>query len=171
MGTDKAFIKVNGKSLLENAINICKPVCNSILISSNSAPHKIQNYQVVNDEFAGCGPIGGIYSCLKKSDSLWNFVISVDSPFVVPGFIENLVEASDGFHAVIPKHSGGLEPLIALYNVNCLPEIERRVIAGNYKMHNLLKAVKKNFVNSKKWLAEYPKMFQNLNYPNDLHGI
>ncbi|HSO89343.1 MAG TPA: molybdenum cofactor guanylyltransferase, partial [Draconibacterium sp.] len=79
MGTDKALLQIKGKTLLERAVEICNPVCNAILISSNNPEHEKYGYQIYPDEIKNCGPLGGIYSCLKKSDTDWNFILSVDA--------------------------------------------------------------------------------------------
>ena len=112
--------------------------------------------------------MGGIYSCLKKSEMEWNFVISVDSAYVEPGFIQLLITEIGKFDAVVPVHSKGKEPLIALYHKNSLAEIEKILKSGNFKMHNLLNETKTKFVDVQKWVEKYPKLFINLNRPEDL---
>ena len=70
MGTDKALLEIEGISLLNKAIQLCEQVCDTIIISSNHSGHKVFGYPVVADEIANCGPLGGIYSCLRKSQTL-----------------------------------------------------------------------------------------------------
>jgi molybdenum cofactor guanylyltransferase len=65
MGTDKAMLQIDGKTLMERAIEICKPFCHEILISSNNPKHGNFGFAVISDEINNCGPMGGIYSCLK----------------------------------------------------------------------------------------------------------
>jgi molybdopterin-guanine dinucleotide biosynthesis protein A len=167
MGTDKALIQFNGKTLLENAIEICRPVCQTIIISSNNSDHENFGYQIIPDEIKNCGPLGGIYSCLKKSDTDWNVVISVDSAFVTSDFIEFLISAIGDFDAIIPYHSIAKEPLIGLYRKECLPEMEKMLVNGKYKMQHLLENIKPKFVDSDIWLEKYPGLFTNLNRPED----
>jgi molybdenum cofactor guanylyltransferase len=66
MGTDKAMLQIDGKTLMERAIEICKPICHEILISSNNPKHENFGFTVIPDEIKNCGPMGGIYSCLKN---------------------------------------------------------------------------------------------------------
>ena len=171
MGTDKAFIKLNGKTLLEHSIELIQPFCNSLLISSNNLAHEKFGYKIIPDKIPNCGPIGGVYSCLKKSEPEWNFVISVDSAFVEPEFIKFLIseisEISE-FDAVVPIHTKGKEPLIALYHKNCLVEIEKMIHSGNYKMHNLINSINTKWIDLQNWVNKYPRLFHNLNRPEDL---
>ena len=167
MGTDKALIQFNGKTLLENAIEICKPVCHEIIISSNNPDHETFGYQVVPDEIKNCGPISGIYSCLKKSTMNWNFFISVDSAFVTEDFVQFLISETGEFDAVVPIHENGKEPLVALYHKNCLPVIHEKIELKDYKMHNLLNVLNTKFINVDSWVKKYPSIFKNLNRPED----
>jgi molybdopterin-guanine dinucleotide biosynthesis protein A len=168
MGTDKALIKIGDKNLLETVIEICKPVCKTIIISSNNPEHANYGYPVVIDEINECGPIGGIYSCIKKSETDWNFVISVDTPFVASGFIQFLFQQCGDFDAIIPAYSGKTEPLIALYNQSCLPVIEKQIQLQRFKINHLVALLNTGFVECGEWLEKTPLLFKNLNHPEDL---
>jgi molybdopterin-guanine dinucleotide biosynthesis protein A len=167
MGTDKALIHINEKTLLEKAIEICNTFCTHILISSNHRNHEKYGYKVVADEIENCGPMGGIYSCLKHSKTEWNFVISVDAVFVAPEFIAFLISEAGDFDTVIPIHQNGKEPLIALYHKNILTEIKKMLDLGNFKMQNLLNLVNTKYVDSQDYVERFPKLFRNLNRPED----
>lgn len=168
MGTDKALLELDGQTLLERAIELCKPFSSELLISSNHQAHTTFGYPVIEDEIKDCGPIGGIYSCLKHSSNDWNLVLSVDTPFIQIDFIEFLKEETHNFEVVVPVHEGKKEPLIAFYHKSALPKIRTRIEDGNYKLHFLLQQLNTNFVESGEWLEKYPKLFQNLNSPEDI---
>jgi len=168
MGRDKALIKVDGKTLLERAVEFCSSFCDEVLISSDSESHRTEGTRTIPDEFKDCGPIGGIYSCLKQSSNEWNFVLSVDSPLVVKEFVNYLIGETTGFDAVVPIYDGKKEPLIALYNRRSVPQFENQIKTGNYKLYFLLQKLNTHFVESSEWLKKYPNLFQNLNYPKDL---
>jgi molybdopterin-guanine dinucleotide biosynthesis protein A len=167
MGADKAMLQINGKALLEKAIEICRPVCDEILIGSNNSKHEDFGFPVIPDEIKNCGPMGGIFSCLKKSETNWNFVISVDSAFVTEDFVQFLISETGVFDAVVPIHEKGKEPLVALYHINCLPVIQERIELKDYKMHHLLNVLNTKFINVDSWVKKYPAIFKNLNRPED----
>ncbi len=168
MGRDKALIELNGKTLLQRAVDFCSLFADEILISSNSPEHQLKGIQRVEDEIKDCGPIGGIYSCLKRSENDWNFVLSVDAPFVQPDFIHFLETNTGQNEAVVPVYDGKKEPLIAFYHKMALPKIEAKINAGNYKLHFLLEELNTNFVEVNEWLQKYPRLFTNLNFPEDI---
>jgi len=168
MGSDKALLKVNGKTLLENAILTCKSVCNEIIISSDNPAHKKTGYKIISDEFKNSGPLSGIYSCLTNSQTDWNFIISVDAAFVEPSFIQFLINKTDNFDAIVPFHNQGKEPLISMYHKNGIKLMLTHLQSGNLKMHNLLHAMNTHYVDSQKWANQFPQIFRNLNRPGDL---
>ncbi len=170
MGIDKALLQINGKTLLESAIELCRPVCDDILISSNNSEHEEFGCQIIPDEIKNCGPIGGIYSCLKKSDTDWNFLISVDSAFVTKDFVEFLISEIGDFDAIIPVHKNGKEPLIALYRKNCVSVIREKIELNDFKMQHLLNELNTKFVEVSAWIEKYPEIFLNINRPEDLNS-
>lgn len=168
MGTDKVLLKLNEKTLLEHSIELIRSICDSILISSNNPDHEKFGIEIIPDQIKNCGPIGGIYTGLKKSKTDWNFVISVDSVFVESSFIQYLFSEINDSDAIVPIHKKGKEPLIALYHKNSLPEIEKMIDLGNYKMYNLVNTINSKFINAQSWANKYPKLFHNINRPTDL---
>ncbi len=168
MGSDKALLEFEGKTLLKRAVDLCSSFCEEVLISSNYPEHQVEDFRRIDDEDADCGPIGGIYSCLKQSSHDWNLVLSVDAPFVQQDFIRFLKDGTPNFEAVVPIHAGKKEPLIAFYHKKALPQIEARIKAENYKLHFLLEKLNTNFMDAGEWLKKYPDLFRNLNNPEDL---
>ncbi|WP_346862216.1 molybdenum cofactor guanylyltransferase [uncultured Draconibacterium sp.] len=171
MGTDKALLQLDGISLLERSISLCKKLCDTIIISSNNKAHQKFGFPLVPDEFKNCGPIGGIYSCLKKSESEWNFIISVDSAFVEADFVSYLMAAIEDVDTIVPYGSKGTEPLIALYNKKCLPAFEEKIRTGDYRMQNLITSLNTKKIDAQSWIEKHPDLFRNLNRPEDISNF
>ncbi len=168
MGTDKALLAIEGKTLLERAIRLIQPICTSILVSSNNPAHQQPGIKIIPDEIRNCGPLAGIYSCMKESETDWNFVISVDAVFVEPEFIRSLIAEIGAANVIVPLHTGGSEPLIALYHKNSLGAMQTMLETKDYKVNNLFGKVITKFVDTEGWLKEYPRLFHNLNRPKDI---
>lgn len=168
MGKDKALISIEDRTMLARAVDFCSLFCDEVLISSDQETHKTEGIRIIEDEWKDCGPMGGIYSCLKASIHSWNFVLSVDTPFVEQEFVHALLKEVNDFDAVVPFHYDKKEPLIALYHKNTLPEIEQLLKTGSYKIHFLLERVNTHFFNAGNYLLKYPRMFHNMNFPEDL---
>jgi molybdopterin-guanine dinucleotide biosynthesis protein A len=71
--------------------------------------------------------------------------------------------------AVVPKHEGKIEPLIAAYDRRCLPVFTRCVNEGVLKMSDALALVRTNFVEVVPGQDGWPAdLFRNVNSPADL---
>lgn len=168
MGSDKAQIIFQGKKLIEYPIELLVPFCNEILISANSTDYNGSGFQVVKDEYPKCGPMGGIYSALKRSSNEWSLVVSCDTPFISSCVISRLNENKQNFQCVVPVNKGKVEPLVALYNKLCLPSLLQNLQSGNYKMIRLLGSLASNFVDVSDLANKNPSLFTNINSPGDL---
>lgn len=172
MGRDKGLCFFRGKALVSYAIETLQPLCGRILISANN---EIEDYsafglEVLPDEVKGIGPMGGILTCLRQSETQHNLVLSCDTPFVSTQLFEFLLNNIEKRQVVVPVHSGFLlEPLAAYYATNVLSELNRFVESGDYKMMNFFKKVNFGRLAVDELLPSFSgKLFQNLNTPDDL---
>ena len=67
MGTDKGLIRYKDKYLVEYGIEILKQLCKQVYIGTKNIKYEIFNLPLLPDEYPNLGPIGGIYTALKKS--------------------------------------------------------------------------------------------------------
>lgn len=167
MGADKALLKIDGITLLERALKLIEPFCKNVAISGRKPEY--ENFSVIQipDEYADCGPISGFYSTLKSTESDWNLLLSVDVPFVDSMFIGFLTTQITTSDCIIPKHRFGIEPLIGIYHRKILPIIEKQILSGDYKLMNLISKLDVNFVDCNEQLIRNPKLFLNVNKPED----
>ncbi|MBU1011711.1 MAG: molybdenum cofactor guanylyltransferase [Bacteroidetes bacterium] len=135
MGNEKGLIELNSKPLIQYAIDALEPICETILISTNSHFYDFLPYQKITDEFPNSGPMGGIYSCLKASKTDQNLVLSCDMPFIKSQLLADLIENSDGFDIVVPWHGEQqFEPICAFYRKNVEPTFRIFILQKNYKI-------------------------------------
>ena len=171
MGTDKAFIKIGNRTLIENTYDLIKDYCSEILISANNhTGYSFPEQWIIPDDQQGLGPIGGIYSCLKRSGTVNNLVVAVDIPFINNGLIQFLLSNMADVELVVPiTGKGKAEPLCAVYKKSVLPHLEKMVTELDLKVQNLM-----NYCKSKKLLISEElefyndRLFHNVNTPDDL---
>jgi molybdopterin-guanine dinucleotide biosynthesis protein A len=130
-GIDKAFLRMGGETFVDRIVRLLEPLVESVIVVTND-PEKYRGSRVraVSDETAGRGPLMGLYSGLKASAAERSFVTTVDAPLLRPGLVERLRGLADGWDAVVPRSSFGLEPLCAIYSRRCIPAIERTLAEG-----------------------------------------
>src|SRR4029077_4226035 len=171
MGQDKAALSLNGRTLLEHALAALRCVCRDVAILG-----KYELYgtlaPVYEDIFPGCGPLGGIHAALSNSQTQYNIIIAVDTPFIMPEFLSYLVERAITSGAVVttPEIDDYTQPLCTVYSLDFLPIAERALGSGSYKIVPLFPRDKTLVVREAELrrFAFATEMFENLNTPEDM---
>lgn len=172
MGAEKGLIKFRGREMIKYAIEALRPICDEILISANSNAYDHLGFQVIPDEVPGCGPMGGILSCIKKSNSQDNFVLSCDMPLVSEITISEIIRESNGYEVAVPWHGGNyFEPLCAVYKKVLIPEFEKFVRMGNFRIPDLINTVTSNKIKTGAESSLDEKIFFNVNSLADLEKL
>lgn len=128
MGENKAFLMVEGQTLIERSLRVLANVCQEVVISCRS-PEQYENlgYPVVVDKVKGKGPLGGIYSVLTEAKHESIFVMACDMPFVDEDGIRILYELMEDYDAVIPSTGGKIHPLYAFYHKRMLNLVKQNL--------------------------------------------
>lgn len=170
MGEDKSIMLFRGKPLIMYGIESLSALCEKVIISSNLSVFDFSGCEVWPDELPVQAPINGLYTCLKRSETDWNIILTCDMPLTGSQLFAYLLEKHYGMDAVIPVHGQGfVEPLCGLYNRSTLNQLETQVQIGQFSIMKLLQSIRCRYVNIGPDLEFYSKeMFSNLNTPADL---
>lgn len=140
MGTNKAFLQVDGERMIDRAVGILRDVCGEIIVVTNEPLEYLDlGVTVVTDIFKGMGPLAGIHSGLFHARAPRAFVCACDMPYLSAAFIRYMMSLAEGCDIVVPVRGGRPEPLHAVYDRKCLPVIRRllerdeRKVTGFYK--------------------------------------
>ncbi len=171
MGTDKAELSLDGRTLLEHALCTVRAVCGETLIIGSRQRYGsfCPGYE---DIFPDCGPLSGVHSALTHSQTEWNLIIAVDTPFLKPELLRYLIQRASAVSdtVVAPKINDIVQPLCAVYSRKFLPIAEGALKAGKYKLGPLFPRENTLVVQEEelKQFAFTAEMFENLNTPEDL---
>jgi molybdopterin-guanine dinucleotide biosynthesis protein A len=174
MGEDKAFVTLNGRTLLARALELAHTVSPDVRIVGD--PAKFSPFApVVEDVFRNCGPLGGIHAALRASPTDLNLILAVDVPFVSPALLQYLImcaNTSAAAIATVPRTNGGWQPLCAIYRRQFADAAEQALRAGRYKIDALFAAAQTQAIEGDKIEAAgfSPKMFRNLNTQEELEA-
>jgi molybdopterin-guanine dinucleotide biosynthesis protein A len=171
MGQDKAALTLNGQTLLEHALAAVRQVCRDVSVLG-----RYERYgafaPTYEDIYPGCGPLGGIHAALSNSQTEFNLIIAVDTPFLSPEFLSYLAEraVTSGMVVTTPEIDDYTQPLCTVYSLDFLPIAEKAIKAGNYKIvplfpRNQTLVIKQSELRRFAFGAE---MFENLNTPDDM---
>ncbi len=142
MGSNKAFLKLKGKTFIELQIALLREIFDNIFISANTpSEYEYLNLPIIKDIYPGKGPLGGIYTSLMNSNSFHTFMLACDMPFVGTELIKQLKDLTKEYDVVIPKNKRGLEPLHAFYSKSCIGPIKRKLDENSLRIISFLPQV------------------------------
>lgn len=123
MGRDKAFLELDGQTLLSRQVQIVRTAGAKEIFISGRPDVDYSNFDcpVLLDKFSDIGPLAGIERALAEASSPLVLVLAVDMPNLTTEFLQKLISHSDGSLGVIPKGAGQIEPLAAFYPKSSRP--------------------------------------------------
>ena len=121
MGSDKGLIYLNGKMFVEHVIEAMKPLVDKVIIVSNNLEYDQFGYQRFEDDIKDSGPLAGLYSGLKYSNSEYNLVLSCDIPLIKTEILEKLMDSDyEKYDVTQIECNHKTMSLIAIYKKQCL---------------------------------------------------
>ena len=113
------------------------------------------------------GPLRALHSACETIAHERIFVLAADLPRIDKPLIERIAGAwLPGDEAVVPRHHGKLEPLVALYSRTAVVQESFTLFSEpRASMHDLIDRIGAHFLDVE---AEY---FANVNTPEDLHAL
>ncbi|MGC8850463.1 MAG: molybdenum cofactor guanylyltransferase, partial [Candidatus Bathyarchaeia archaeon] len=112
IGYYKALLLIDGATIIERVISAMEPLVERIIIvlkkGEKGSLKFLENHKgikIVLDELQLRNPLIGIYTGLIHSDSDYSLILPCDMPFVNPGVLKYLLDASHGFDLTIPRWS------------------------------------------------------------------
>lgn len=169
MGVDKAFLDLDGRTLLARALATGSALSQVLIVGDIS---KFRSFgTVVSDIYPGCGPLGGIHAALHSTATDFNLMLAVDLPIIGPEFLRYLFSQAVRANAVVtvPRCGGVFQPLCAVYRKQFAPVAERSLLAGQYQIGALFREVKVRVLEEDELIhAGFGvEIFRNLNTPQE----
>jgi len=175
LGQSKALEVIGNRSLLQWVVSGLSFLNSNIIIvtAPNQSFSQLIDYpklRIITDIYPGKGPLGGIYTGLAASDSLYNLVVACDMPFLNQALLRYMIQISSSFDLVIPQLGNMVEPLHAVYSKDCLAPLEGLLKQGYLKVSQLLNLVRVRYVDAAEINRFDPKhlSFFNINTEADL---
>jgi molybdopterin-guanine dinucleotide biosynthesis protein A len=141
MGTDKGLLRLNGKPMIQHILDPMAKICQRILIVTGNPMYGMFGFELVKDEAPDYGPVMGILSGLKQSNTERNLVLCCDSPFVTFDLLKELVLSSDDTAVVAAFSEKGIHPLIAVYKRSCIPAFENAIMEDEHRLRTVLESL------------------------------
>jgi molybdenum cofactor guanylyltransferase len=185
-GTDKALVRLNGKTMLQRTGELLASVCHDVSIVAAEGKYSDAPWPRIADRWPGQGPLGGILTALhhlcgsdsgnqnrdEEGDSCpFAFILSCDMPFLTAEFLRFLAARALASEAaiIVPEASNRLEPLCACWCSAATEAIQAAFDAGSRKVTEAMKHVSMEVLDESAWkrFDTDGRLFWNMNTPAD----
>lgn len=169
MGTDKALLEIEGRTMIEHVTGTLRNVFEEVVVVSNvPVKYSFLNLPVFPDIVRNCGPLGGIHSALTHLDTPAVFVVSCDTPFISEGFIRHLVNSHNNHQLCIPQVGKDIQPLCGIYKKSALPIITQRLHKHQFRVREIFDLVDTTIIPIGPDLPFYnSNLLRNFNTPKE----
>ncbi len=172
-GRDKSKMELLGKRVLHRLAGVLRqfPFRQLAVITAKGIGGGWpEGAVIILDDQEGLGPAGGIATALRRLSG-GILVTACDMPFVSAPLVEWLLANYDPeVDAIVPRHSGGIEPLLGIYEKSVLPALEEEIRNGRYTLHATLNKARVRFVDVPKELS-VEREFANVNTLQDYERV
>ncbi len=164
MGVDKATVEIDGVAMARRVADAlvgarCSPV---VAIGGDSVELSRLGLELVEDEFAGEGPLGGILTALSVGSPA--AVVACDLPGLRSATVEKLIAAL-GKHDAAIAYSGRAEPLCAVWAYRAASGLRAHFQSGERAVHRAIDGL--DIV----WVTVSAAELRNVNTPDDLGSL
>ncbi len=173
-GRNKAFEKLGGKTLINHVVDTMTSLFqHTILMTNTPSEYEHLGLDMYEDLIKGLGPIGGIYTALKKIDQEAAFLVACDMPFLNRSLITYMVSVWENNDVVVPRMGWKLEALHAIYRKSCVSRIEKNIGNGIYQVIQIFDHLTVRYVDEEEIRQFDPQLrsFLNINRPQDLRRL
>jgi len=153
LGREKAWVELDGKSLLQHAVSNLE-FLNSEIVIVKAPEGELPpvsagvNLKVVQDSVGGKGPLAGILWGLVNSKYRYNLIVACDMPLLNKDLVKYMISSVEDYDAVVPRLGKYREPLQTVYSKDCISEIEKQLKQDRLKVDGLFSEVRTRFVES-----------------------
>lgn len=171
MGTDKAFVPILGRPLIEEVLaRITGLGAETLIVTNRPEAYRTLGLPLVADILPAQGALGGIYTAIHAAHSPYTLVVACDMPFLNRDLLAYLISLRAGYDVVVPRLGGIPEPLHAVYGKNCLEPIRRSLESGVRKITAFFPEVRVRYVDEAEINRFDPAhlSFININTPAEL---
>lgn len=173
MGEDKGMIMWRGMPLALHSAAILKPNCNRIVFLSNNPDYVRFGYEVWEDDQKGMGPVGGIVTALRKTDTEMNLFLACDLPLMKPDLFHLLLQSMEDDRSIcLPVESDKIHPLCGIWTKSALECVESQVADGQMGITRIAEHCHSQLVSINGTFEEdVSEWFTNVNRPEDLEKL
>jgi molybdopterin-guanine dinucleotide biosynthesis protein A len=178
MGTDKSFVPLLGRPMIEHVLERVADLGQSetILIANRPDDYAHLGLPIFSDVIPDKGSLGGIYSAIHYSRSDSALVLACDMPLVNPPLLRYMIglrgEEGGPYDVIVPRVEDHPQGLHSIYSRLCLEPIRECLDADRLKVIGFYDQMRVRYLDSPEYARFDPQglSFQNINTPDELRA-
>lgn len=174
MGTNKSFLSLAGKPLIEHVIERISALrLPAILITNTPEQYAHFELPMYGDVYPQCGSLGGLYTALHYGPADYTLCVACDMPFLNVDLLRYMLDLRSGIDGVVPYIAGNYESLHAIYRQTCLPAIRDQIERKQFRISDIYPQLQVRRITEVEIDRFDPDQssFVNLNTPDDVAHI
>ncbi|MGK0359064.1 MAG: molybdopterin-guanine dinucleotide biosynthesis protein A [Bradymonadia bacterium] len=122
-GVAKGLISIDGVAIIDRLLAMAPTLAASpYLVGDHAEAYADRGVPILPDLIPDRGPPGGVLTALHGAPG-WTAVVALDLPFLDAAFLLELLDAAAEVDAILPTHSGRLQPLAGWWHPRALPAL------------------------------------------------
>src|ERR1700722_1892092 len=164
MGRDKALLPLGAVTMVEEIAARVRAAAGNVTLIGSPEKYGHLGLPVVPDEIENCGPLGGLYTALRRTEADWNVLVACDMPHVTEVFLKQLLEAAEGSDGdcLVPEIGGKIDPLCAVYHRRLVTAAECSIHRKLFKMQYFVSTLRTSY-----WRVSDARPLLNVNTPSE----
>jgi molybdenum cofactor guanylyltransferase len=170
-GQEKAFLMLDGVSLIERVVSRIAFQVDAVVINANgdSSRFHVLGHDVIPDKLKTGTPLAGLHAALAQG-AVGGFdavlTVPTDTPFLPLDLVVRLAEAGHLTGAAVARSSGQIHHLTGLWSIAMAGKLEDMIVAKH--LHRVMDVSRIFDVAIADWPVEPHDCFMNINTPEDL---
>ncbi len=179
MGREKGLLEFGGEPLIVRTARTIEPLVTEVTVVGPPERYTALGLRAIADRsFTGQEakeavrtPLAGIATALNATKMPWNLILACDLPYLTAEWLDWLLAraADSSAQIVMPRTSGGLEPLAAVYRAECAAPVVAALQRGVRKVTDAMAGFRMECLPECDWKALDPegRVLKNMNAPED----
>ncbi|MEP0711479.1 molybdenum cofactor guanylyltransferase [Algoriphagus sp.] len=149
MRSEKGLVFYKGKPFIRWIIEAIMPVTSNIILVTSNGDYSLVGLPMIEDVHSNMGPVGGIYTALKHSDTKQNLILSCDVPKITSALLRKLAAESEKKDALATFLTDGKNdyPLIGMYQKKAANAFSEAISADKLKLCPLVNMISHHKIN------------------------
>lgn len=172
-GEHKGLAKLHARPMIDYAIDLAKEISPSqFIVYGKEKYFDVTDIPYYSDIIPDCGPLGGIYTALVKTQSSLVATIPCDMPFLTRGVFRLLCENQLQNQPIVAVSHKAIEPLVAIWPKTYESKIKDAIYNKLFTIHELIEKEDIPKISIPDLMTNYDeKIFLNINRKEDLSGV